>query len=603
MPKEFDFANPPFDRLSESEWPKVRDALDVAFFRAGEVILRAGDEPGHLFVVIKGVVEERAGAEVIAVHGPKDSFDSKGIIDGKARADFVVQEEAICYLLKRPVVQDLARANPAFAAFLYRDISRQLEALAVRDSSQELQSLMSARVRQAFIRPPVYIDGDATIYDAAALMRASNARSTLVRDGERIGIVTAGSLAGRVILDKVPLETPLKKMCRFELVSIDADDFVFNALVLMTRHNVQRVVVRDGAVILGTLDQIDVLGFLSNQSQIVVGLVDRAATKDELRRASDSLVDMVKVLQGNGVGFEFMARLVTELNRKLFAKLYALVAPPEMVANSCLIVMGSDGRGEQVVRADQDNGLILRDGVEFPELQRVCEEFTRTLNEFGYPPCDGKVMVNNPAWTKPLAAFRNDLKRWILLPEDDSALNLAIFCEATAVCGDQALLEDARSYMFSLMSDNAGFFQRFAEAIDAFDLPLGGIWRLFGASGGDADGLDVKKLGLFPIVHGVRTLALQARITETNTIERIHRLQDQGRLDRDFGKALIEAFVFLQGVRLRMRLAKMAAGPGVNNLVRPAQLSKLERDLLKDSLEIVKQFKERVRTRIARHGL
>jgi CBS domain-containing protein len=599
MPKEFDFANPPFDRLSAREWSKVRDSLDVAFYRAGTTMLRAGDEPEHLYVVIKGVVEERDGDEIVTIHGPKDSFDSKAVIEGRARADFVVQEEAICYVLPRGVVRALADANPAFAAFLYRDISRRLEALATREGGAELQALMAARVRQAFIRPPVYIDGGATVVDSAALMRASNARSTLVRDGGRVGIVTAGSLAGRVILDKVPLETRLRDLARFDLVAVDADDFVFDALLAMTRHGIQRVVVRDAGAIVGTLDQVDVLSFLAHQSHIVAGEIDRAATTEALHRASDGIVEQVKVLQRNGVGYPLIARLVSELNRRLFARLYALVAPPEMVANSCLIVMGSDGRGEQVLRADQDNGLILRDGVAFPELERVRADFTRTLNDFGYPPCDGKVMVDNPAWSKPLAAFRDSLKHWILMPAEDSALNLAIFCDSAAVAGDATLLADARAYMVSLLSDNPGFFQRFAEAIDAFDVPIGTFWRLFGAS----DGVDVKKVGLFPIVHGVRSLALLLKLPETNTLERIRKLEDHGALDPALAKELTEAFVFFQGLRLRSRLAKTAAGTRVDNLVEPGRLGTLERDLLKDSLAIVKQLKSRVHARVSRHGL
>jgi CBS domain-containing protein len=271
-----------------------------------------------------------------------------------------------------------------------------------------------------------------------------------------------------------------------------------------------------------------------------------------------------------------------------------------MLADSCLIVMGSDGRGEQVLRADQDNGLMLRDGVAFPELDRVRTAFVETLSAFGYPPCDGKVMVDNPAWSQPLAGYRNSLKRWILMPEQDSALNLAIFCDSAAVTGDASLLAEARAYMFSLLSDNPGFFQRFAEAIDSFDVPIGTFWWLFGAGDG---GLDIKKVGLFPIVHGVRTLALLDRLPEINTIERIRRLQDCGSLDPAFAKELIEAFAFLQGLRLRTRLAKAAAGAPADNLVEPARLGTLERDLLKDSLAIVKQLKQRVHARTTRHGL
>ena len=71
---------------------------------------------------------------------------------------------------------------------------------------------------------------------------------------------------------------------------------------------------------------------------------------------------MVALLHDGGIKVERIARLVGELNPRLFARVVALLAPPELVANSCLVVMGSEGRGEQIIKTDQDNALLLRDG-------------------------------------------------------------------------------------------------------------------------------------------------------------------------------------------------------------------------------------------------
>ena len=37
------------------------------------------------------------------------------------------------------------------------------------------------------------------------------------------------------------------------------------------------------------------------------------------------------------------------------------MAPEELLDKSCLIVMGSEGRAEQILRTDQDNALIISD--------------------------------------------------------------------------------------------------------------------------------------------------------------------------------------------------------------------------------------------------
>ena len=100
MPKAFDFSSPPFDRLRPMEVERVNHVVDVVFFRTGQTpCSRAGTLPDHFYVVIKGLVEERAGDEVVAVHESGDGFDSEILVHQTARHDFVVREEAICYAL------------------------------------------------------------------------------------------------------------------------------------------------------------------------------------------------------------------------------------------------------------------------------------------------------------------------------------------------------------------------------------------------------------------------------------------------------------------------------------------------------------------------
>ena len=99
----------------------------------------------------------------------------------------------------------------------------------------------------------------------------------------------------------------------------------------------------------------------------------------------------------------------------MLRKLFELLAPPELLDNSCLLVLGSEGREEQVLKTDQDNALILRDDFSHPDLERITAEFTASLLEFGYPPCPGNIMVSNPYWTKSVAAFKEELFQCCLL--------------------------------------------------------------------------------------------------------------------------------------------------------------------------------------------
>ena len=68
---------------------------------------------------------------------------------------------------------------------------------------------------------------------------------------------------------------------------------------------------------------------------------------------------------------EAIAEITSDLNRRLIAKLFELIAPPSIREAGCLMVMGSEGRGEQTVRTDQDNGLLLAEPVPKAELAQL----------------------------------------------------------------------------------------------------------------------------------------------------------------------------------------------------------------------------------------
>ena len=176
-------------------------------------------------------------------------------------------------------------------------------------------------------------------------------------------------------------------------------------------------------------------------------------------------------------------------------------------------------------------------------------------------------------------------------------MNLAIFLDAHAVCGDSTLLDTVRTALWQLATDHAATLSRFAAAIDAFGGGGGGWWnRMFALGEGD-ELLHLKKEGIFPIVHGIRSLALERRILSTRTVERIESLVREGIFQRKQGDELAHALRFFIRLRLKAGLAELEAGRPVSGLVDVKKLSTLDRDLLKDALAIVKRFKVMLRHR------
>ena len=463
----------------------------------------------------------------------------------------------------------------------------------VAETQREMLSLVTARISDAYLRKPYYVDGGADLVSVCRELSAHGLTQALVRDKldgvERLGIFTTTDLRDALLRDVPPAQLAVREVARFDLVSVEADADLFEALWLMVRHRVHRLVVRRGDTVVGVLGQLDLVSFVANHSHIVALQIDDATTVAELGVAAERIDEMVKLMHGSGIRIERVTRLVSELNTRLFARLWAVLAPAEVVANSCLLVMGSEGRGEQILKTDQDNALLLRDGFEYPGLPALAAEFNAALARLGYPRCPGDIMITNPVWRQPLAAFRTTVRDWIYDSHPDGPMHLAIFFDAAAVAGDPSLLQEARAHLDRILTGQDQYLARFAAAADQFQEP--GNWFKRLTTKRNEQALDLKKLGTFPIVHGVRALALQYGVREQGTALRLKRLVELDRLEPDLARDLIDALHLLMGIRLTHQLMQRAQGQEASNEVRPSDLSTLEREPLHDALDIVKRFR------------
>jgi CBS domain-containing protein len=322
-----------------------------------------------------------------------------------------------------------------------------------------------------------------------------------------------------------------------------------------------------------------------------------------VRGAALQIEGVVTALHAARTPVERIAQQVCELNAQVFARLWSLLAPAELVSRSCLIVMGSEGRGEQVFKTDQDNALLLPAGGDPAVLEPLAQRFIDELIACGYPRCPGNIMLSNPLWRQPVASFRLTLREWIFGADPQGPMRLAIFLDAVAVAGDATLLQQARDFVQQHVVDNDAFFARFARAADQFDEP-GGWWRRFAhlrGFGAARDGIpdeprfDLKKLGTFPIVHGVRALALQHRVAGVPTTKRLRGLFEGGHMQPGTCEPLAGALHTLMALKLEHNLAQRERGEPLDNLVRLAALDAAHRQRLDTAQAVVRRFRQFLR--------
>lgn len=589
----------PFTLLGEDARHRLNQGMDLAYFEKGDIILDAACSSDHVFVVHKGSVAELDvnapdGRSQVGVYAAGDLFGAISVLNGKSRYRFRCEEQTLCHLIPAKLFLELCDRDEEFGRYFRQTLAEKSQRLAERrEGGVTLAGFMLARVEQC-MREPTIMPPDASLRDAVETLKRYGVDSVLTEMDGHFAIVTKTDLLTGLVMGGHSADDALSSVAETKLVTALPEDYLFTALTLMTRHKVARVVVMAHDQPVGVVELTDVLSFFSSRSYVVGLEIEKAEDLDALRMASERLPDLIQALMAQGVKMRFAMDLLAALNGRIMAKAFEMVIPAEQ-HSACLIVMGSEGRGEQILKTDQDNGLILGDHQDWPRCQQDANQFTETLLTLGYPPCPGKVMVSNPQWVGTQSQWRERIYDWAGDAGGEGMIHITTLVDAHCVAGSSHLLDEVRTILFDRCSDDDVFLRHFARPILQFATPL----NLFGSLKKPQHGIDIKKGALFPLVHGVRAMALQCRIKETSTLARLEKLVEAGAMEARFAEDLGEAMELFSELRLNHQLENLHGDemniPGNHIVVQ--KLSSLERDLLRDALHLVSDFKQRLSRR------
>ena len=579
----------PFEVLDKNQINNCIKHMDIAYYPKDSILISPEKISDHFFIIIKGSVYEYKDDEVIMDYHHEDSFDANSLIYNETKNTFKVHEDLICYELEKNTFLKLVEENVRFKDFFLKNLVNKIQTLKDKEYTSELSSFMIARVEDAIINEACIVNENTKLIDA--IEKSMNFKTSTIivqKENDTYGIITDSLLKVKVLLEGRTLNIPVKDIAVFPLMTVCDDDYLFDALTVLIKRNIKRIgVTNSEGKMIGILEQIDVLSHFANNTFVVDTKIKKAKTIEELKSSSNDLINIIKSLHAKGVKVNHISNLIGQLNTKVYQKLYNLVVPSELKKNACLIVMGSEGRNEQIIKTDQDNALVIKDGIDVEQYRPYMQHITDHLIDFGYPRCKGNIMVSNPFWCKTVSEYKNETKRWIDAPDMQNYMDLAIFFDSFAVAGDKDLLINLKDDLFDKLHDQDIFMAYFAKATLAFDTPSTVANFMT-----KVHFIDIKKTAVFPIVQGIRSLALKEKIRETTTVKRIKILKDRRILEKEKAEELLEAFDVVNTLRLKSQLEKVLEYKEIDNQVDTHTLGKIERDLLKDSFKIVIDFKK-----------
>ena len=634
-----DFTQPPFDVLSLAERQSIRKNTQIRYLAKNENL--TAEELQYLYVVIKGQIEQLLDGEFVASYlgsnhsdhlNNNDWFDSRRLPESLTENSpntkalqtyqFRAAEDTLLLQVAGSTVDKISAQNHLVRQMLSDKLPERLKALQQRrnnksivsasyNDQQEVQQIMLQPVIDVNLLPVHIVNANNSLYEAASIMTKAGLKHVLVQPldhlknegevqygtGHLLGILTDTDICRAVSDQQDPATTPCQRYANFNLRTIKASDEIGDALLTMTRYRIHRLPVIDqNGDVVGILGQSDMLAHIGHHSQLISIQIEQAKDLSSLDTAVELIGRYIRAQHQNGVKIGNISRMVQTLNAQVFTKLWQLIVPDEVMTNTCLIVMGSEGRGEQIMRTDQDNALILRDGYTHPDLPEFADTFNQHLADLGYPLCDGNIMMTNPMWRQPLKQFNTQIGLWFRNTDPMHGIYLSAILDGEYVCGDESLLTQVRQHLkVGHRQSDPMFVRQFARAALQFG-DVNQWWQKFvpllGGKSGSED-IDLKKAGIFPLVHGIRTLALENDILELpSSKNRLKALVQARALTQERADTLLEALEFFMAQRLSVALS---TDDKHARQVNPMTLTALERDLLKECLAVVKSFKNQLR--------
>ena len=472
-------------------------------------------------------------------------------------------------------------------------------------STSSDESPMYSPLSSIIRRKPVTISPQASVLETLQAMDQGRVGSIIIAHPETeapLGIFTLQDLLRRVVLKDCELSQPVANVMTSKLVSLKPHATAHQAALTLARHGLRHVlVVDDQGRLVGIVSQSDLFalqrGGLKDISTAIRTAKDIPALKfasEEIRRVATNML-----LQGGGA--EALMHFISTLNDLITLRVIELTQPQFELPQVkwCWIVLGSEGRLEQTLTTDQDNGIIFEaDGNDAEAIRQGFLPFAQAVNKHldtcGFPLCKGGIMAGNPEWCLSYEEWRRKFAGWINETQPVALLNCSIFFDFRALHGEESLVNRLHEWLHATAPANPVFLRQMAVVALQCTPPLGLIRDFtFDGSKEFPHTIELKMYGARPFVDAARIMSLAHGVAETGTAQRLKAVAEVTHFPKDEVHAVIEGFEFIQLLRLRHQNELAGEEAGANR-VNPDDLHELDRHILKEAFKQAKKLQQRL---------
>ncbi|WP_313115311.1 putative nucleotidyltransferase substrate binding domain-containing protein [Ectopseudomonas guguanensis] len=597
---------PPFNQMDTAHLAFLVEHCQLRFYAEGDSIIKPSDGPvEHFYIVKQGRVNgerphsARRGTETTFEITAGECFPLAALIGERAtRTEHLAAEDTFCLLLaKHAFIKLFAVSNP-LRDFALRGVSSLLDQVNQQVQLRAVETLgaqysLDTRLGELAMRQPIGCAPDTPLRDAVRLMHEQHVGSIVVLDpaDKPLGIFTLRDLR-RVVADGVDLAQPIGNLMTPNPFHLAPDASAFDAAIAMTERHIAHVCLVEHEKLCGVISERDLFSLQRVDLVHLARTIRHAGKVETLAGLRSDIRLLVDRMLAHGASSTQITHIVTLLNDHTVCRVIELTL--EEMGDPGIpftwLCFGSEGRREQTLHTDQDNGILFEasDAAEAAAIRErllpIAREINQRLAQCGFTLCKGNIMAGNPElclsrqeWSRRFAGF-------VLEATPENLLGSSIYFDLRTIWGPDEGCEQLREELLRRVASNSLFQKMLAENALRQRPPVGRFRDFVVArSGADKDTLDLKVQGLTPFVDGARLLALANGIGAVGTLERLRALIAKGVIDALDGAAYEEAYHFIQQTRMQQHQLQARDELPYSNRVDPDHLNHLDRRILRES--------------------
>jgi CBS domain-containing protein len=604
----------PFDGMQPDALQFLSTRLQLGHYPAGTGILTPEmGPPRQFFIIERGSVQALQHGALDAEYatltlGPGECFPIGAISAQRPTTNtYTTIEDSYVYTLPAADFLALMQMSPEFHLFCTRFLASLLG-----QSRQQLQVTFTQRAAEQHTMTTSL--GRLLAHDLVSVTPDTPTRSVLERMAEKhigcmvvldeaskpVGILTQSDVIPRIVLPAADLAAPISTLMTPRPFTVPITATAYDAALDMATHGIQHLVVIDSqGHAVGVVSERDLFSLQRISLRQIRAGIDGATGIDALERVSRDIRQLALNLIAQGIAAEQLTQFISALNDALTRRIIDIELDRHGLqdVDYAWFAFGSEGRHEQTLSTDQDNGLLFTAPDEQIEPLRAkllafAGDVNKHLARCGFPLCKGNIMACNPELCLTLDEWKQRFAKWIREPDPQALLNASIFFDFRVLAGNERHGEALRDWLNGAARKNLTFLRLMAENALKVTPPLG-RFRDFMV---DAKGLiDLKKSGARLFVDAARIFALRAEVGASNTAQRLRQAGAKMGIRNEEVSAIIDGFHFIQLLRLRSQhLDTEHDAPG-DNCVRPEDLNELDRRILKEAFRQARKLQLRLK--------